>query len=306
MKITRRQLRRLILREMAYGGKLGGIHSGGHSDRTDLLFPGGGDPEEWKAKQLRAAGAYAGSDAFDVEAKKRFRHLEPKIHVIYNAGSTYQMQQQGGLEDLKLSGDRVGSTPDKSLAGVDASRERTRIVSLEQGFDSIKKHPKLSAIDVSGVGPDDVVILYSASLVGSRSNWQKATPWIIFHAIFEQDVEEAEYIDFDLEKLSPTYFKFLEQLLLGSPHNRISNKGKVMTMASARAGFFGDGYGIYGDSLAEMLCQELLVGHGLRLNMSAADPDEVPLWEEIRQVIKTSAQEVRANLPGKFIVVGVN
>ena len=306
MKLTRRQLRRLILREMAYGGKLGGIHSGGHSDRTDLVFPGGVDPEKWRAKQLRAAGAYAGSAAFDVEAEKRFRHLDTKIHVIYNAGSTYQMQQQGGLEDLKLSGDRVSSTPDKSLAGVDASGERTRIVSLQQGFDSIKKHPKLSTIDTSGVGPNDVVILYSASLVGSRSDWQKATPWIIFHAIFEQNVEEAEYIDFDLEKLSPTYFKFLEQLLLGSPHNGISNKGKVMTMASARSGVFSDGFGIYGDSLAEMLCQELLVGHGLRLNMSAAEPDDIPLWEEIRQVIKTSAQEVRSNLPGKFIVVGVN
>ena len=306
MKITRKMLRDIILREMSFGGRLGGIESGGESERVDLVVPPKVDSAKWKAKQLRAASAYAKSDAFDIEARKRYRHLKPKIYVIYNIGSLYRMEKQGDLSDLKLSGDRIGSTPEKSLAPVASLNARTRIVSLQQGFDAIKKHPKLSNIDTSGVGPDDVVILYSASMVGSRSDWQKASPWTIFHAVFEQEVEEAEYIDFDLEKLSPTYFKFLEKLLIGSPHNRISNVGKVMTMGSARSGFFRRSDGIYGDALAEMLCQELLVGHGLKLNMSAADPGDIPLWEEIRQVIKTSAQEVRKNLPGKFIVVGVN
>ena len=42
------------------------------------------------------------------------------------------------------------------------------------------------------------------------------------------------------------------------------------------------------------------------LNLSKADPGDLEHWEELESIIKASGKEVRENIAGKFIFVGVN
>lgn len=307
MRLTRIQLRKLI-REMSFGGNLGGVTNDGFSDRADLVYNGSMSRKEWLEIQKKAALAYAKSKAFDAEAEKRFRHVDSNIYTIYNIGSIYELRNEGGLDDLQLSGGE-GSRPDSDLAGVGASNHRTRVVDIGTGLEIIKRHSKLANLDTSGIDAKDVVIFYSASIIGNKGDWQKASPWTIFHAIFEQNVEESEYYDIDLQKLSPTYFKLLEYLEqnYGGKFG-LKNIGQVLTMGAARKGYFDrvDGNGINGDNAAEMLCQEILTRRGLVLNLSKAAPEDIDGWKELESIIKESAKEVRKNIVGKFIFVGVN
>lgn len=148
---------------------------------------------------------------------------------------------------------------------------------------------------------DDTVIYYSSAIMGSKGRLAQATPWMIFHAIFHDFSGE-------LSKISPT-----AELLAKNYHalefsTDLKNVNKVMTNKSARVelskGYMGQ---LSIDEFVEMICQDLLTRRGLVLKIKQeADQNDIEDWVAIKKIINKISKEVRENLPGKFIFVGVN
>ena len=146
----------------------------------------------------------------------------------------------------------------------------------------------------------DTVIYYSSVIMGSKGRLAQATPWMIFHAIFHDFSGE-------LSKISPTAELLAKNYNTLNFSTDLKNVNKVLTHKSARVSLKkGDIGRLSIDEIAEMICQDLLTRRGLVLKIPEADKKEVDDWLAIKKIIKKISQEVRANLPGKFIFVGVN
>ena len=132
-----------------------------------------------------------------------------------------------------------------------------------------------------------------------------ATPWIIFHSIFDSST--------DTKNISPTFSELFDSLYMGEGefselfYLDSFEWSSALTMKSAREGLEL----ITTDALAEIMTQELLTKGGFRynedaLNLQNGDVNEVELFKKLKILIKQAADEFRQNSKGKLLIVTIN
>jgi len=237
----------------------------------------------WQKKQRKGAEVYARSERFKSEAEKRLAHLEPDIYIASHLGT------------FTTHFDEIKNNPGEVVApGSIFSRLFITDINIGKKYLQLDKNFDKNTIDE--IKNNDTVIYYSSAIMGSKGRLAQATPWMIFHAIFHDFSGE-------LSKISPT----AELLAKNYRTSDLKNVNKVLTHKSARVSLKKGSIGRVGaDEIAEMICQDLLTRRGLVLKIPEADKKDVDNWLAIKKTINKISQEVRANLPGKFIFVGVN
>lgn len=283
MRITERRLRQIIreeavraLQEMPYRGSLGVAYSK-FPDR-DSYFAG-----ESMTQTRSGAEKYARSGRFRTLAQK---HLENIPHDVWFAPFIGVGHDEGVMDFAE------GSLP------------RLRIIPLVP--DGIKRLKEHGYGPLDSVGGGDTVILYSTDHVSRNFT---ATPWMIFHAIFDSGPEMNEILP-SFSELVGSLFGFEDPIDPRlEPIRQVSMKGsgygtwfRALTMASARAG----GPQGEGDAFAEIMCQELLTRGGVRFNTADVDPEVATALEAIRGEVRLVANKFRRRIKGKLIIVGVN
>jgi len=293
MKIKKSQLINFIrqqLKEMAYAGRFkprydpkerrtawGDLYQSGASD---LLDYGTGDGQ--KKHNFDNVKKYAMSKTFERLAKKHFANIPWNIWIApligtYEKITDYSDDDRAILEPLKPNGVNILK---------------------EIGYEIPENF-----------GDNDVVILYSSSVLEKDFI---ATPWMIFHAMFDNE---------NTEVFSETFARVIKnQLIQGwarentrAPENieilTANLKGNfwynwrhALTMRSARTGVIG----VEADAFAEIMCQELLTKSGFTINDNGAKKEYIEALYNLKPIIKKCADEFRSNIRGKLIIVGVN
>ena len=288
-RIIREETRR-VLREAPYAGDLGVVR--GEDQETDSFI----------TANIAQKGANRPGSA-KYPTTRKFRELAEK-HFSNIPYGVWLAPLIGHPSDAGVSADPRGP-------------RRGAVVDLVP--DGIKRLERLGFKAPARVGGDDLVILYTSMTTDAGVI---ASPWMIFHSIFDTNSMTA--------KLMPGYRELVEFLTFGEPEddelmlfsNLTDNPGpadalvSTLTMASARAGDLGGG----SDPLAEMMCQELLTKSGLRLDLDAMKVPKRSSWsgetydpDELRETIialgqrvKQMAADFRRNARGKLIITATN
>jgi len=247
--------------------------------------------KSWKEKQRRSAEKYARSERFKDEAGKRLASFGNDIYIASHLGS------------FKTHFDEMKNNPGE-IEAPGSIMARLQITDVNVGKKYLQADENFDKDTIDQIGDNDTIIYYSSVFIGSKQRLAQATPWMIFHAIFH---------DFsgNIAKISPVA-KFLAANYMDNTYFsiRLKNINKVLTHKSARMDLKRDTHQPFQlsiDDFAEMICQDLLTKRGLVLKIKQeADPNDIDDWIAIKKIINKISQEVRANLPGKFIFVGVN
>jgi len=273
MKIKESQLRNFIrqqLKEMAYAGRLSPQISGEDSFSQIADLFGYEDPPNPDVVKK-----YAMSQTFERLAKKHFANIPwnvwfaPLIGTYYEAVVDSDAGSRAILEPLNPNG-------------------ISRLKSL--GYEIPEN-----------IGPDDVVILYTSSIMDRGFI---ATPWMIIHSIFDNS---------NIGNFSKTYVDKIYPLLTynnNTPHagteildsdNFYNNWRGALTMRSARTNAITDL-----DAFAEIMCQELLTKSGFTINDRGAEQEYIDALYALKPVIKQCAKEFNSSIRGKLIITAVN
>jgi len=310
MKITKRQLIEII-NEMSFKGHLGFSKDSGFDKlepteledyRIDSLDGDefGVSEEEfeenyddiiasWQKKQRKGAEGYARSERFKSEAEKRLANFKQDIYIASHLGT------------FTTHFDEIKNNPGEVVAP-GSIFSRLFITDINIGKKYLQSDKNFDKNTIDEIKNDDTVIYYSSAIMGSKGRLAQATPWMIFHAIFHDFSGE-------LSKISPTAELLAKNYNTLEFSTDLKNVNKVLTNKSARVSLSkGDmGGRLSIDEFAEMICQDLLTRRGLVLKIKQeADQNDIEDWVAIKKIINKISQEVRKNLPGKFIFVGVN
>ena len=299
MKITKRQLRRLI--EMAYKGHLGVIPSttkpdinkisgGLESTLEDIDIPDELEdgPEEalddylqsYIEKQRKAAGAYAGSKHFNKQAERFYGRLSANIWVMTKIGEFTELETL----DQQIIDDTSDYNEYEPLAGrVNFYDLNDRAMSFLKEISDEDTRAQLDEVDTS-----DTVIFNSNDGVGVKGSIIKNSPWMIFHAMLHNDEMMNHFRDFyigmDTHKFDRSVHEFL-------------------TMGAKSGGYFLSNE-LSGDAYTEMIVQELLGKRGLVIRRDLLSPRDLKYVDErLIPAVKGYADMMREEIKGKLIVV---
>lgn len=302
MRITRRQLRRLI--EMTYRGHLGVIPSttnpdinkisgGLESTLEDIDIPEDIEdgPEEvfddyfqrHIEKQRKAAKAYAGSTHFNKQAERLYGRLEANIWVLTKIGEFTELETL----DRQIIDDTSDYNEYNPLRGrVNFYDLDERAMSFLREVSDEDTLEKLKEVD-----PSDTVIFNSNDGVGVKGNLIKNSPWMIFHAMIHNDEMIAHFQDFyiglDRHKFDLPVHEFLTM--------------KAAT-SNPMGPFLRDE--MFGDVYSEMIVQELLGKRGLVVRRDLLSPKDLKYVDErLIPAVKGFADMMREEIKGKLIVV---
>ena len=267
-KIIREELKRMD--EMPYAGGFDPVHS--DNDRESFFA----STITTTGPNKPGAEKFARSGRFKTLALKHFGYIPHNVWIAPMVGVGAGVYDY--VDDKRLDVQSLSGTGRKALAAA--------------GF----KVP-------DEVDDNDVVILYTTMSV-EKDSW--ATPWMIIHAMFDNTDSMASsglvsswwnlyysliYGDGDLaDELAP---------LVGEDVMPWSN---ALTFASARNKAIQSA----ADSLAEMMCQELLTKSGLVFKPEVLDDEQLEAMKTLQAHVKAAAAEFRKNIKGKLIIVGVN
>jgi hypothetical protein len=293
MKIKKSQLRNFIrqqLKEMAYAGRFeprydpkerrtawGALPQSGVSDLFDY-----GTGDDQKKHNFDNVKKYAMSKTFERLAKNHFANIPWNIWIAPLIG-TYE---------------KITDSADEDRAILEPLKPNGVNILKEIGYEIPENF-----------GDNDVVILYSSSVLEKDFI---ATPWMIFHAMFDNE---------NTEVFSETFTHVIRhQLMQGWSRDNTSapeniailsddykgnfwyNWRHALTMRSARTGVIR----VESDAFAEIMCQELLTKSGFTINDNGAKKEYIEALYNLKPIIKKCADEFRANIRGKLIIVGVN
>ena len=302
MKITKRQLRRLI--EMAYKGHLGVIPSttkpdinkisgGLESTLEDIDIPDELEdgPEEalddylqsYIEKQRKAAGAYAGSKHFNKQAERFYGRLSANIWVMTKIGEFTELETL----DQQIIDDTSDYNEYEPLAGrVNFYDLNERAMSFLRELSDEDTRAQLDEVD-----PSDTVIFNSNDGVGVKGNIIKNSPWMVFHAMLHNDEMMNHfrdwYVGIDVHEFDLPVREFL-------------------TMKAATSNPMGPFLGnrMAGDVYTEMIVQELLGKRGLVIRRDLLSPRDLKYVDErLIPAVKRFADMMREEIKGKLIVV---
>ena len=276
MRITESRIRRIIreelekqVDEMAYAGSLGIRHAPEDPDESGFDY----------VPNRKGAERYARSGRFRTLAEKHYANIPFPVWVAPMIGKG---------------------------AGVDLGRRPTpRITVQDLNPDGIQKLQDLGYSIPEDLDSDGLVILYTAITTG---RWTMATPWMIFHSIFDSNSDI-------VGELSPSFTEIFDYLSgdidfdarpdlmpLEDTGDFIVPWRVALTMKSAREGTVTTS----GDAFTEMVCQELLTSGGLRVNYDKVDEETADAIRIIADHAKRAAAEFRRNARGKLITVAVS
>lgn len=265
MRITDVQLRQIIkeelkrhVDEMAYAGSLGSRPS--PEPRKLSYFSG----ELEGGPNPQGAEKFARSGRFKVLAEKHLANIPYPVWFAPLIGSLPR------FNDLNDRGVVMPLFPN----GIERLKEL--------GYDV-----------PSEIQEDDVVILYT-TMTTDRDFL--ATPWMIFHAMFDNGPGDRLCNPHDDYMLDPLYSGVSEddsQNMLSAFTMRSAREGILVTWATA-------------DITAELMCQALLTRGGIKFNFDAADPAYHDNLRQLAQNFNREADEFRRNMKGKFFIVAVN
>ena len=274
MAITESRIRRIIreelekqVDEMAYAGSLGVRQSPDEEGTSFFSVEVADEPNRPGAEKFARS--------------RRFRTLAEK-HFANIPGNVWVAPLIGIADDVYDSADDT----------------RVRAVPLVP--DGIERLEELGYEAPARVGRDDIVILYTTMSTGKSI---MATPWMIFHAMFD---------NVDLGgSLCPSYSELFSSIvyedtddpdliLLGG--GEAAGWAGALTMKSARDGLVE----LATDAFAEIMCQELLTSGGFQINDRGAAPKYVEALHALKPHIKRCADEFRQNIRGKLVTVAVN
>ncbi len=269
MRITQSQLRHIIREELAHD--LDEMAWAGHVGQI-IDEPGLKNFDKDARKDARAAARYAVSSRFGDLARRYYANIPFRVWTAPATGANI---------------------------GVSSAGRRGILLELDpDGLEFLKSH---GLDNTALVNPArDFVIFYKAEETGDNI----ATPWRIFHAIFDGGLESAGPLAAPIEKALRDAESILHKP--GFIANFIfepERVSEIFTMRSAVKGIFP----LEDREIAhEALCQELLTGRGFRYNASALNtPEEIDAMIRFSEGIKHAADVFRSVMPGKLMVVAV-
>ena len=284
MKIAEFQLRNIIkqvMSEMAWAGSLGD-QTGEEEEKSRSSV--NTDKPNWKG-----AKTYSKSKKFAELAKKYYANIPFAVWTApyigpTGVGSSFH-KKYGIASDLE-----------------DGTGRAARLIIKDLSNDGLNLLNKIGYNTEKINTNNDLVILYSN--IGTDVTFL-ATPWIIFHSIFDSST--------DTKNISPTFSELFDSLYMGEGefselfYLDSFEWSSALTMKSAREGLEL----ITSDALAEIMTQELLTKGGFRynedaLNLQNGDVNEVELFKKLKILIKQAADEFRQNSKGKLLIVTIN
>jgi len=278
-RITEGQLRRIIheearkiLREMPYAGSIGSV--AGRDPGDSPWWQTGPSPEDIPSGRA-AAQALAGSQGFKKLATRLYGNFPVPVWTAHFAGSF---------------GQSIG------LMG------RSRVVDLDAGMEIMKKigynETSLAAVNTR----KDLVVLYSSEMKSKLGTM--ATPWMIFHAIFDSEAPGS----MDLAGYEELLYMWEEKQYDGTPaarHEFWDTMHSVLTMRSAREGALA----AINDAPNEMIVQQLITAGGLQYNeknLSTLSEDDQEFFSRSRELVRTVADSFTRSVVGKLIMVSID
>jgi len=284
MQISESKLRKIIkqvMSEMSWAGSLGD-QSGDDEEKSmsSMII----DKPNW-----RGAKSYAKSRKFANLAKKHYANIPFPVWTAPYIGPTgvdSSFHKKYGI----------------ATALEDGTGSARRLIIKDLNDDGLNLLNKIGYNTEKINANNDLVILYSN--IGTDAA-VLATPWLIFHAIFDSATESQD--------ISPTFSEIFNGVIMGDgEYSELSYLDSfewpsALTMRSAREGFDL----VPTDALAEIMAQELLTSGGFRYNEDALNSqgggvDEVELFEKLKMLIKQAANEFKQNSKGKLLIVTVN
>jgi hypothetical protein len=294
MRITESRLRRIIreearkvISEAPWAGDIGSVEG------EDLMGPSYNlswlPPYSERVAGRNAARALSNSSGFRKLATRLYGNFPLPVWTAPYIGNL-------GLSGLTLGGDRG------------------KMMDLQQGLDILRglgySKEALSKIDVS----NDLVILYaSEKKVGLG---EMATPWMIFHAIFDSNIpEEAgldgilalreiwEQAEIDDDRLPPEDED--EDYEPPTGPRLLDKINAVMTTRSAR----DSNMNTPSDAPNEQIVQQLITRGGLRYNedkLDRLDAADQQLFMMSRELVKRVADSFTHSAVGKLIMINVD
>jgi hypothetical protein len=274
MRISESRIRRIIreeiekqVDEMAYAGNLGVRHSPDQESTSFFSDEVALEPNRPGAEKFARSG--------------RFKTLAGK-HLANIPGNVWIAPLIGVADDVY------------------DSVEGTRVKMVPLVPDGIERLEDLGYEAPARVGGDDIVILYATMSTGPDI---MATPWMIFHAMFDSGESAAN--------VCPSFMELIMGLLYGETDDPeltpiasdFDDKWfGALTMKSARDGRIQAPT----DAFAEIMCQELLTSGGFQINDRGAAPKYVKALHALKPYIKRCADEFRQRIRGKLVTVAVN
>jgi hypothetical protein len=265
--------------EMAWGGHIGIAEDEPLPHSPDYVSGEVATANEEPGSRSRAT-KYAQSGAWADRALKLYKNLPFTLWTAPYIGS--------GRTDKPGEGklDSLGIRPTIVNYSYKPDNERVRFFPLADSLENLTS----LGYDVSAVGPNDVVILYTSASTGSRV---LPSPWMLFHSIFDSDAGRGTPAG--LSRVVPSW-----ALARWAVNDRME---PWMTMFSARNGLIGT----QTDAAAEAMAQELLDRRGFHFapENKRGKPAPKSAAKSI-SLIKRAGDEFRANAPGYLITVLVN
>jgi hypothetical protein len=279
MRITEAQLRRIIREELK--GRIDEMPWAGHIGYAEDERYEGDDDGHWHPSSTFAgrvetdthgpgAKRFAMGKSFERDALRLYANLPFKLWTAPYVGAGYSKLNDRGIR------------PDVSLNVDDPALDmRNRVLDMDEGLEKLAD----LGYDVSKVGPDDLVILYTTAVTDKD---YLGTPWMLMHAMFDSGSPEFARL---VPSWEDTWRKFSESFV------------PWMTMKSARQNNIFNPR----DAAAEAMAQELVDRRGFHLapqNKRGRPPSRAVL--SLIDDIKKVADEFRSNAPGHVITVVLN
>lgn len=284
MRITQVQLKHIIreelersMDEMAWGGHIGIADdfgdegAWGNPDYAYGEVAGRNEAPGSKSRSIK----YAQGPKWAETAMRLYENLPFTLWTAPYIGTGKSGFGRGDL-------DRLGIRP----SIFDEVNTRVRVLPLESNLPGLES----MGYDISKISPTDVVILYTTASV------QKdiiPSPWMLFHAIFDNADPSIGNGSAELRQLVPSWSKCV---------GAAGGLEKWMTMGSARSKSIGTS----ADASAEAMTQELLDRRGFHLAPLNTRGKSTPAWaDRVISLFKEAGDEFRTNAPGHLITVVV-
>jgi hypothetical protein len=279
MKITEERMRRIIheearkiLKEMPYAGSIGSVEGPEEGERS--FWVSHKSPEELR-KGRAAARTLASSQGFKTLATRLYGNFPVPVWTALFAGS------------LRSSA---------SFSG------RSNVVDLDSGI-KIMKEIGFSASELAAVDTQkDLVVLYSSETKGKLGTM--ATPWIIFHAIFDSNAPEI----MDLDGYDELLYMFQDKMYNSTMNVKNAFYNTLHNMLTMRAGRHKRLAAIT-EGANEMIVQQLITAAGLQYNeehLSTLSEDDQEFFSKSKKLVKIVADSFTRVAPGKLIMVDVD
>ncbi len=281
MKITINELKTLVrkvvkqINEAPFAGVEPGVYIGNYERET---FPG-------ETTDLKAIDKFYRNPSYEKKANWAYAGYSIPIYVVPMVGI--------------------------SILGYYNDNSRVQIFSKEKFKELVEKSN--SSIDLEKVFANlDAGACYIVSSSNYLSRGALPTPWMLFHAMFDNigmgdfdfDVETGKFDSYPRETPSSMYplYNFIGKIYhLIDEHY---HEGKIIDEMSKRLNLKNiDKISSVEDTLAEMMTQELATKSGLQISLLGDEDDK--FWQQILTVIKSANLKKRMEnvLRGQIVVV---